>query len=1039
MVAGWTLTALADDALTLFAGAAVGFVFQAFNLVPTLTVEENVALPLLLDGATLRAVRARVHAALADVGLHARVTHTPDRLSGGEAQRVAVARALITDPAVILADEPTGSLDSRTADGILELLRRAASERGRTIVMVTHDPRAAGHATARRPGRGRRVVAESPGRALAAREGGSVMRGPRALTAAILPLAARHLARRRIVAGVAALGLVAAVASLMATELLYVSVVASYERTAEQFAGRAAFEVSNGDSGVAEELADELRQVPGVRAVAASVEGFVATPDLPGERLYLYGVDLLADQEVRDYGAGSQAVVSDPMVFLAAPDSVGLTGAFARAHGLALNDRLEYSRRPGSRRSRCARSSVNRKVRRPPWTAVSRSSISPSRRISSGLERRVSQLAIAVAAGTDLAIVERAISARVGVRGVVERPRARTAAFARLLTNYRNGLLLAAAVAGVVALYFLCNLATIAIVERRREMALLRALGMSATSIVVMATAELALLSAAATALGVPLGSVSPTSCSRASEGGVATLYRRRRPTHAVVRRALGARLHGPRRGDARRRSARSAASHVRHSTRRSAAGARRSRAGPAASLPLRGDRRRADPDDQDRLADARMAAVLGRCRGHDGNARRGRGRRDLRARGRVRLGGARRARGRASGRIVPLLAARAVRNDLRRVAVTCAAVVSEPRRVDRDRHLGEQPRSHRGRGVRHGVRAHRPRGERRRDRSPGKRSAFPRPSPQRSDAGRKSPPSTPCASIRSPLPAPRAAIVAGDTRLYVDRRRRLSVVEGDEAFAAAGWRRALAVVVNQAFARRFGRRPGDVLEAQDAEWPPASAHRRHPPRAHARRPRDHPSRSGALSSLVARRQRHSRRSLVAVRERIDGTSSRPFVRASASVIASSSSPSKSSRRTYRDLLGRMTALVDPLLAVAMLCALIGVASTEAAALMARRRTTEVLCAVGLTRAQLARVVGCELAIVGVIAAGMAAVVGSALGWLQVEVLLRGMLGMAVLYAYPRGLALAVTTAVVVGTMLVGWMLGRRAGRVSAGGALQWE
>jgi ABC-type lipoprotein export system ATPase subunit len=164
VVAGWTLTALADDALTLFRRRAVGFVFQAFNLVPTLTVEENVALPLLLDGATLRAVRARVHAALADVGLHARVTHTPDRLSGGEGQRVAVARALITDPAVILADEPTGSLDSRTADGILELLRRAASERGRTIVMVTHDPRAAGHATrVVRVVDG--VVAESPGRA----------------------------------------------------------------------------------------------------------------------------------------------------------------------------------------------------------------------------------------------------------------------------------------------------------------------------------------------------------------------------------------------------------------------------------------------------------------------------------------------------------------------------------------------------------------------------------------------------------------------------------------------------------------------------------------------------------------------------------------------------------------------------------------------------------------------------------------------------------------------------------------------------------
>jgi ABC-type lipoprotein export system ATPase subunit len=179
VVAGRDLTALPEDDLTIFRRRRVGFVFQAFNLVPTLTVEENVALPLLLDGARLRAVRARIDAALAAVEMQGRAAHAPDQLSGGEAQRVAVARALIGDPAVILADEPTGSLDSRSADAVLELLRRAAREQGRTIVMVTHDARAAACAT-----RIVRVVdgilAEPRGRGMErAREGTPCVRGDR--------------------------------------------------------------------------------------------------------------------------------------------------------------------------------------------------------------------------------------------------------------------------------------------------------------------------------------------------------------------------------------------------------------------------------------------------------------------------------------------------------------------------------------------------------------------------------------------------------------------------------------------------------------------------------------------------------------------------------------------------------------------------------------------------------------------------------------------------------------------------------------------
>jgi putative ABC transport system ATP-binding protein len=145
-IGGRALAGMSEDALTLLRRRAIGFVFQSYNLVPTLTAEENVALPLLLDGVAARAARARARDALAEVGMMARADHPPDRLSGGEAQRVAVARAVVAAPALVLADEPTGSLDSDAAAAVLALLCRVASARDAAVVMVTHDPRAAAHA-----------------------------------------------------------------------------------------------------------------------------------------------------------------------------------------------------------------------------------------------------------------------------------------------------------------------------------------------------------------------------------------------------------------------------------------------------------------------------------------------------------------------------------------------------------------------------------------------------------------------------------------------------------------------------------------------------------------------------------------------------------------------------------------------------------------------------------------------------------------------------------------------------------------------------
>jgi putative ABC transport system ATP-binding protein len=145
-VDGKDLTALSERERTLFRRANIGFVYQFFNLIPTLTVGENVSLPLELNRVPPSQVRARVEDLLEAVGLRERWGTFPEKLSGGEQQRVALARALVHDPLLILADEPTGNLDEETGAQMMSLLARLARERDRTLLIVTHSPDAASHA-----------------------------------------------------------------------------------------------------------------------------------------------------------------------------------------------------------------------------------------------------------------------------------------------------------------------------------------------------------------------------------------------------------------------------------------------------------------------------------------------------------------------------------------------------------------------------------------------------------------------------------------------------------------------------------------------------------------------------------------------------------------------------------------------------------------------------------------------------------------------------------------------------------------------------
>jgi putative ABC transport system ATP-binding protein len=185
LIGGQAIQTLSDDSLSEFRRRKLGFIFQFFNLLPTLTAVENVALPLLLDGKPMSKIQDKAAALLDLMGLKDRMHHRPDQLSGGQMQRVAIARALVTDPLLILADEPTGNLDSATGTAVLELLRGLVKTQGQTVVMVTHDPKAASYAD-------RRIVFRDGNIDTDDQVGGAATTGMRARPSIVSPIVSKE-------------------------------------------------------------------------------------------------------------------------------------------------------------------------------------------------------------------------------------------------------------------------------------------------------------------------------------------------------------------------------------------------------------------------------------------------------------------------------------------------------------------------------------------------------------------------------------------------------------------------------------------------------------------------------------------------------------------------------------------------------------------------------------------------------------------------------------------------------------------------------
>ncbi len=849
----------------------------------------------------------------------------------------------------------------------------------------------------------------------------------------------RHLSGHKLRTIFTVGGIALGVAVVVAIELLHGSVASSYQRMVERIAGKAVLQVTNGEVGVPEELLKEIQAIPGVSAAVASVQGFVSVPRLPGERLYLFGIDLLADQELRDYQHGSsEAAVEDPLVFLAQPNSIAVTTTFLERSGLALDDSLGVLSPAGTIELRI-RASLD--IHTGPASLfggrLAVMDVFAAQRLFD-LDRRFSQIDAGLALGFDLETVEREVQKVVGARGLVERPQARGETLEKLLTSNRYGMMLAAMLAVVVGLYLIFNTMMVAVAQRRREIGCLRALGVRRREVLRLVLLEAALLGAVGCLVGVPLGYGMAGGMSQAFALNLSAMYM---PIDAPeIRLDAASIVWGVSLGLGAAIVA--AAVPAREAVKIHALEALR---------PTIARSRGVEP--------YRRAALLG------GTVTTGA---LLVWVTRAMLPVSKNASG--SGAILGLLvgvslavpivvrtfalraepllarllgpvgglASRSIVDHIGRVAITCSAfLVSLAGAIAIATLLSSF--QHTLRVWIDGLFAN-------------------------IDlviaSGAK-----PLANDATPLPGSLAdqiarlpgvawvdmvrivkvmhegsltTLIATDASLRTRGLRTIEFLEGDRAAADRALERGDGVAVNEAFALRYGKRTGDAITLTT-------------PSGELRRPIvgiyfDPAYADLGIVTLDRRLYRENWRDDTvnflepalepgADRVAMIDTIRRRWGDEHALFIMTM----EQFRGEVEELLAQSMLVTYPLVGIAIAIALLGVVNSLLASVLDRIREIGVLRAIGATRGQIARSIVLEATIIGLIGGLLAAAVGSALGYVQVDVIFHGMFGMTVLYRYPTASVVFSVVAAALLAAAAGYLPGRSAGRLKIVEALEYE
>jgi putative ABC transport system permease protein len=816
---------------------------------------------------------------------------------------------------------------------------------------------------------------------------------------------------------------------VVAIESLHDAVARSYDETIALAAGRAALQVSNGEVGVPEALLAPIRATPGVAAAAASMQGFVALAGTSRERLWVFGVDLLADEALRDYGlAREAAALDDPIVFLAQPDSVALTDDLLVRRGLALGDRVTVTT-PGRRAELVVRGRLD--LRRGPGRLfagrVALMDLYAAQRLF-GLDGRVSQIDVVLAPGADLDAVAAALGAVVAGRGVVETPRRRGRALDRLLDANRYALELAGLLAVVVGLYLVFNTLVGAVAQRRHEIGVLRALGMRRRGVLGLVVADALGLATAGAVLGVPAGLLLAAGMSGAFAGYVGTLTF---PVEAHVALRPGPAAWGI--GLALASALLAAIVPARQAARvppvevlgclRPAAGRPASyrRAALAGGLvvalalaawPLRA---RLPLAPRPAATLVLLALVVGVSL--------------VVPRAVVALARAGEVLATRRGAPLAMLAGRSVARRMARVAVTCAVfVVSLATAVSMATALGSI--QHTFRRSLDAVLAHV-------DllvtaaADPFDPESTPLPGTVAAGVAAL-PDVTHVSAVRVTRVAyagSLTALVAVDTAAYADGVRTLHLLAGDPEAAVRALRAGAGAVVNEPFARRFGRRPGDRLVlaglAGPVELPIVGIWA--------------DNAFGELGMVLVDRDLYRRRWGDDAVNRLDvvlrpGAAREPTMEAIRARFGQETPLGVLGMREFRheveDALARTFALAYPLVAIALAIALLGLVNALSASVLDRRREIGVLRAVGATRRQIVRLIVLESGTIGLVAGVLAVVVGLTLADYMIEVVFRELFGLTVVYRAAVATALGALVAAAALAAAAGWIPGRQAARL---------